>query len=135
LATTNTTCNVSTCAFHHPQNKCAAGEIQVKMRVQQACCDTFIPRDEGTQPASGDQNPEIGMKVRMGHMAGARGVNMAAASHIYEGDAGNLTPLVACSAENCQYNQHGVCFAENMIISGDQADNSTQTHCSTYSPA
>ncbi|MGE5455214.1 MAG: DUF1540 domain-containing protein, partial [Methylocystaceae bacterium] len=68
MTTTKTTCQVDTCAFHHPANKCAAGEIMVALDSENAFCDTFVPRDENTQPVSQQDDVRVGHKMNL-HMA------------------------------------------------------------------
>ncbi len=134
MTTTQTTCQVDTCAFHHPSEKCAAGEIQVMLKGSKAFCETFVPRDKDKQPVSGS-NAQIGTNLRQGAMAEDNlNVNLASSSHIWEGHASNLSPLVACNASNCQYNQHRVCFAGELIIDGQSASTSSQAICDMYSP-
>lgn len=134
MTTTQTTCQVDTCAFHHPEEKCAAGEIQVVLKGNQVFCDTFIPRDQDKQPVSGSGAP-IGSNVRQGAMAEDNlNVNAAMSSHIWEAHASNLTPLVACDARDCQYNKHRVCFVGDLVIDGPSASISSQTVCDRYSP-
>jgi hypothetical protein len=135
MATTDTYCKVSTCAFHHPQDRCAAGEIQVSGASSNAFCDTFLPRDEDGSPSSGNDKPRIESKTRRGPLADDDlNINMGSYTHMYEGYASNLTPMVGCTAEDCQHNEHGICFAEQIVIDGPQADSSPETNCDMYEP-
>lgn|GEM_PF-1420589 len=131
---TYTTCKVKSCAFHHPDDLCAAGEIQVANSSNNAVCDTFYPRDVNKQPVSG-KNAQAGMDLRDSHMADdCLGINAADSSHIYESFASNLTPLVTCNAEDCRYWEHSVCKAEEILIDGPNASISDETRCKTYDP-
>lgn len=135
MATTNTMCQVKTCAFHHPDDRCAAGQIMVQPSQSIAFCDTFSPRDVNKQPASGSSSPEMGLKIRPGAMGDdTLNINLASTSHLHEGDSTNLTPHVGCSATKCRYNEHSICFADKIQISGSSADTSPNTRCDTYSP-
>jgi hypothetical protein len=132
---TSTMCKVKSCSFHHPDDLCAAGEIQVELSSNMAFCDTFYPRDVNKQPASGHQHVQSGTNMRYSVMADdSLGINAADSSHIYESDASNLTPLVACNAEDCRYWEHDVCKAEEITIDGPTADVSGETRCETYDP-
>jgi hypothetical protein len=135
VATTDTNCTVTTCSFHHPDNKCAAGQIMVNKNKQEAICDTFVARDSDTKPV-GRTSQEAAIEIRSARMADdARSVNLGNVGHLYEGDAVDLQPLVACNAAECRYNEHGVCFADSMTIDGSDAAMSRDTRCSTYQPA
>lgn len=135
MATTNTMCKVKTCSFHHPQDKCAAGEIQVIRKNQEAICDTFVARDNNTQPA-GQATQQVPLEIRSGRMADdARSVNLGNVGHLYEGDSTHLTPMVSCNLEDCVNNKHGVCFAQEITIDGASAFVSNDTKCSMYSPS
>lgn len=136
MTTTNTTCKVTTCSFHHPEDRCAAGEIMVALNSGNAFCDTFVARDDDTQPTSTNSTITEGTAVRVGaHIDEEQlGVNLGNVGHLYEGYASNLTPVVACNATDCQYNKHEVCYASGIIIDGEDADTSQSTECGTYSP-
>lgn len=131
---TSTTCKVKSCAFHHPDDYCAAGEIQVANSSNDAVCDTFYPRDVNKQPVSGS-NVQAGTDLRDTVMADdSLGINAADASHIHESYASNLTPLVTCNVDDCRYWGHGVCQAEEITIDGPTASISDETRCNTYDP-
>lgn len=131
---TSTTCKVKSCAFHHPDDLCAAGEIQVENNSDFAVCDTFYPRDVNKQSVSG-RDVQAGTDLRDSVMADDNlGINAADSSHIYESSASNLTPLVVCNADDCKYWQHDVCKAEEITIDGAQAAISGDTRCKTYDP-
>ncbi|MDD2586288.1 MAG: DUF1540 domain-containing protein [Syntrophomonadaceae bacterium] len=135
MATTDLACKVKSCSFHHPDDRCAAGEIQVILNSQDAICDTFVGRDTDTKPA-GNAKQEVPLEIRSARMADdARSVNLGNVGHLYEGDATNLEPLVSCNAENCTHNKHGVCFADQVTIDGDAAFVSGDTVCRMYSPS
>ncbi|NLT20709.1 MAG: DUF1540 domain-containing protein [Syntrophomonadaceae bacterium] len=132
---TLTTCTVQSCAFHHPDNMCAAGEIQVENNSNVAVCDTFYPRDVNKQSVSGN-NVQAGTDMRDSVMADDNlGINAADSSHIYESHASNLTPLVTCNADDCKYWKHDVCKAQEITIDGPTAAISGDTRCQTYAPA
>jgi hypothetical protein len=135
MATTNTICQVSTCAFHHPDGRCAAGQVSIQPSQSIAYCDTFSPRDVNKQPASGSSSPQMSTKIRPGAMGeDSLNINLASTSHLHEGDSTNLTPLVGCNANKCMYNEHSICFADKISITGSSADTSQNTRCDTYSP-
>lgn len=131
---TSTICKVESCAFHHPDDLCAAGEIQVENNSQVAVCDTFYPRDVNKHPVSG-RNVQTGTDLRDSVLADDNlGVNIADSSHIHESRASNLTPLVVCNAEDCKHWEHDVCKAEGITIDGPGAAVSGDTRCKTYDP-
>ena len=43
-----------------------------------------------------------------------------------------LMPRLNCSAMNCDYNDNGFCTTANITIEGMEADNKSDTYCSTY---
>jgi len=131
---TSTTCKVKSCAFHHPDDLCAAGEIQVENNSNFAVCDTFYPRDVNKQSVSG-RNVQAGTDMRDSVMADDNlGINAADSSHIYESSASNLTPLVVCNVDDCKYWQHDICKADEITIDGAEAAISGDTRCKTYDP-
>lgn len=131
---TSTTCKVKSCAFHHPNDLCAAGEIQVENSSRVAVCDTFYPRDVNKQFVS-NKDVQAGTDMRDSVMADDNlGINAADSSHIYESGASNLTPLVACNADDCKYWENDVCKAEEITIDGPTAAISGDTRCKTYDP-
>lgn len=139
MATTDTRCKVTSCAFHHSQGKCAAGEIQVEMSGGQAFCDTFYPHDVNKQPMTG--RGQVRTHIRLSTDASGDvmgddnlGVNLADATHMDIENSSNLVPVVGCSAVDCTYNEHGICFADEITIDGPRADLSTDTRCATYEP-
>lgn len=133
MAIVDTVCNVSTCQWHHSSNRCTAGEIEVQMYGDHACCNTFITRDENTQPVGGNASEVTHM--RQGILADdSRGVNIGEASHIHEEYASNLSPMVTCSAQNCKYNEQGICYADSIVIDGATASTSPHTNCNMYVP-
>lgn len=132
MATTDTICKVSSCAFHHPQDRCAAGEIKVIEASSDAICDTFVARDNNTQPVG--QVKQAAIEPRAGVMADDNlNINLGNVGHLYEGDSTNLQPMVSCSAEDCTHNRHEVCFAPNITIDGETAGTSIDTRCRMYS--
>ena len=132
---TVTTCKVKSCAFHHPDDLCTAGEIQVENNSNTAVCDTFYPRDVNQQPVSGN-NVQTATKLSSSVMADDNlGINVASSSHIYESHASNLTPLVTCTADDCKYWKNDVCRAQEITIDGPSAAISGDTRCQTYYPA
>ena len=134
VAKTKTTCKVESCAYHHPDDLCAAGEIQVENYSRSAVCDTFYPRDVNSQFVSG-KDVQAGTDMRDSVMADdSLGLNMADASHIYESHASNLTPLVTCNADDCRYWEHEVCKAKSITIDGQMAAISGETRCKTFDP-
>lgn len=131
---TITTCKVKSCAFHHPDDLCAAGEIQVENSSRAAVCDTFYPRDVNKQFVN-NKDVQAGTDLRDTVMADDNlGINAADSSHIHESSASNLKPLVTCNAEDCKYWEHDVCKAEEIIIDGPTAAISDDTRCKTYHP-
>ena len=38
-----------------------------------------------------------------------------------------------CSADNCIYNNYGICYAGNIKIEGEKASTTTGTTCATFS--
>lgn len=44
-----------------------------------------------------------------------------------------MTPGINCEAEKCVYNESGICGASAIVISGDNAINSGNTQCETFS--
>ncbi|MGR6836934.1 DUF1540 domain-containing protein [Syntrophomonas erecta] len=135
MATTDTTCKVTTCSFHHPQDKCAAGEILVIHGGNKAICQTFVARDSDTKPV-GKVTQTTPIEVRIGINADdARAVNLGNVGHLYEGDAIDLQPLVSCDVQNCKYNRHKVCFADSMVINGLESFTSGDTNCDMYNPS
>lgn len=43
-----------------------------------------------------------------------------------------MTPEVSCHAMKCFYNQNGKCEARDIMILGDNAQNSSETICETF---
>jgi len=133
VAKTKTICRVGSCAYHHPDDFCAAGEIQVENFSRAAICETFYPRDVNKQFGDKDIQPKTVMRESI-LAEDDLGINMADASHIYESHAGNLTPLVTCSAVECRHWENEVCKARSIIIDGEMAAISEETRCKTYDP-
>lgn len=133
MAKTKTICRVESCAYHHPDDLCAAGEIQVENYSRSAICDTFYPRDVNKE--FGGKDIQSATVTRNSLLAeDDLGVNMAEASHVYESHASNLAPLVTCSAVDCKYWENEVCKARAITIDGETAAFSEETRCHTYDP-
>lgn len=134
MSTTITTCKVKNCAFHHPDDLCAADEIKVESSSHAVVCDTFYPRDTNGPTVSAKDIP-AGAELHDLIMADYDlGVNGAGCSDIDQSGAGRLTPLVACGAYDCQYWEYDICKAEKITIDGPAAAVSGDTRCQTYDP-
>ncbi|HPF20554.1 MAG TPA: DUF1540 domain-containing protein [Syntrophomonas sp.] len=131
---TMTTCKVKSCTFHHPDDLCAAGEIQVENNRNSAICDTFYPRDVNKQSVH-KSSAQAGIDLRDSTLADDNlGINIADSSHLYESSASNLTPLVTCNADDCKYWEHDICKAQEITIDGPTAELSADTRCQMYTP-
>ncbi len=119
MENTGTTCKVKSCIFHHHDNLCAAGEIQVENNSDVAICDTFYPRNVNRQSISG-RGVQAGTDLRD--------------PVIYESSDSNFTPYVVCNVNDCIYWEDDVCTAEEITIDGPQASISDDTRCGTYEP-
>ncbi|MFA9381468.1 MAG: DUF1540 domain-containing protein [Acetanaerobacterium sp.] len=99
-------CQVLTCA-HYNSGCCCKQEIHVdgkNAREQgETCCESYYPMTNSYQNAIECDNSDPKREVG-----------------------------VHCHAQQCYYNQEMLCTADHIDIGGQQADNSTETLCSTF---
>jgi len=101
---------------------CSARTINVlgnsAIKPMETQCETFAPR-EFINAIKNSTNLNLGGALAQMMQAGKDyGVRM--------------TPSINCDAENCVYNELGMCNAKAIAISGDDPMTSKNTQCATF---
>lgn len=113
----DTHCQAVNCVYHHPPHLCGADQINVTWLGRKACCNTFQSINEAAAP--GEEGDALDMVARDQPAAG---------------DTGTMNPVVVCKVTSCLYYGEDLCYARQILVTGQQALQSDETQCKTYSP-
>lgn len=53
-------------------------------------------------------------------------------TQLFSGESVEISPEIACEAENCIYNVNKLCSADFVQINGEEAHSSERTQCGTF---